>query len=125
MFNFFAAENSRNGNSYTITDGDFNHIKNVLRMKEGDTFLISENGISNLCILKNLESDFAVAEITEENYNNTELPIEIHLFLGKRYPRKNRKQRTRQNNSKRRKRRTLRKRKRQKKRALRKCASVF
>ena len=82
MFNFFASENSRQGNEYIISGGDFNHIKNVLRMKEGDTFLISENGISSLCRLKCFSDDVAVAEIIEEGYNNTELPIEIYLFQG-------------------------------------------
>lgn len=82
MFNFFASENSRQGNEYIISDGNFNHIKNVLRMKEGDTFLVSENGISNLCKLKCIFDDAAVAVIIEENYNNTELPVEIYLFQG-------------------------------------------
>lgn len=82
MFNFFASENSRQGNEYIISDGDFNHIKHVLRMKEGDTFLVSENGISNLCRLKCISEYTATAEIIEEAYNNTELPIEIYLFQG-------------------------------------------
>ncbi len=82
MFNFFASENTRQGNEYIISGGDFNHIKNVLRMKVGDTFLVSENGVSNLCRLKYISDDAATAEIIEEDYNNTELPVEIYLFQG-------------------------------------------
>ena len=80
MFNFFVEDNSREGNCYYIEGHDFNHIKNVLRMHEGDTILVSENGMSHLCEIKSLEGDTCVAEITEENFQNTDLPVEIHLF---------------------------------------------
>ena len=80
MFNFFVEDNSREGNCYYIEGHDFNHIKNVLRMHEGDTILISENGMSHLCEIKSLEGDTCIVEITEENFQNTDLPVEIHLF---------------------------------------------
>lgn len=80
MFNFFVEDNSRNGNCYYIEGHDFNHIKNVLRMHVGDTILVSENGMSHLCEIKSLDVDTCVAEITEENFQNTDLPVEIHLF---------------------------------------------
>ena len=82
MFNFFADENSRQGNNYYITGADFNHIRNVLRMKEGDTFLVSENGISNLCEITSIEGETAVVNIIEEDYQSTELPVKIYLFQG-------------------------------------------
>ena len=82
MYNFFAEDNSRQDDCYYITGSDFNHIKNVLRMKPGDTFLVSENGISNLCRLESTEGETAVAVIEEENYQNTELPVKIYLFQG-------------------------------------------
>lgn len=82
MFNFFAKENQRQNDRYLISGTDFNHIKNVLRMVVGETFLVSENGISNLCEIENFESDFVVAKIIEENYNDTNLSIKIHLFQG-------------------------------------------
>lgn len=82
MFNFFADINSRQGNCYYISGSDFNHIKNVLRMHEGDTFLVSESGISNLCKILSFDGEEAVAEIIEENYQNTELPVKIYLFQG-------------------------------------------
>ncbi len=82
MYNFFAQKSSRQGNGYLITDSDFNHIKNVLRMQVGDTLLISEDGISNLCKIENFESDSAVVRIIEENFNDTNLPVKIYLFQG-------------------------------------------
>ena len=82
MFNFFAKENSREGNRFTIDGADHNHIKNVLRMRPDDTFLVSDQGASHLCRLAELDEVCAVAEIVEENYQNTELPVEITLFQG-------------------------------------------
>lgn len=82
MFNFFARENSRNGDCYYIEGADLNHIKNVLRMKEGDRFFVSDNGISSLCELVSADDTCAVARIIEEGCQNTELAAEIHLFQG-------------------------------------------
>ncbi|MBR3767628.1 MAG: 16S rRNA (uracil(1498)-N(3))-methyltransferase [Clostridia bacterium] len=82
MFNFFASDNSRQGNCYYLTGADFNHIKNVLRMREGDTFLVSDNGKSHLCEIIRFDGESAVTEIIEENYQNTELPVKLYLFQG-------------------------------------------
>ncbi len=82
MYNFFADENSKQGDYYYISGSDFNHIKNVLRMREGDTFLVSDNGQSHLCEIVSFEGETAVAEIIEENCQNTELPVKIYLFQG-------------------------------------------
>lgn len=82
MYNFFVDENQKLNNKYVITGADFNHIKNVLRMDVGDTFLVSDDGVSNLCAIESLESDSVIAKIIEENYNDTSLPISIYLFQG-------------------------------------------
>lgn len=82
MFNFFATEGSRRDNCYYIEGADLNHIKNVLRMRPGDRFLVSDKGVSSLCELTELAEDCAVAIIVEEGFQNTELPAEIHLFQG-------------------------------------------
>lgn len=82
MFNFFVDSNNRQGNGFVITGSDFNHIVNVLRMSIGDTFLVSCDGISNLCEIKNIDADAVVVDIIEENYNDTTLPIKIYLFQG-------------------------------------------
>lgn len=82
MHNFFVGENNRNGDFYYINDADFNHIKNVLRMKAGDTFLVSLNGKSDLCVLEEFTQDSVIAKIEEENYHDTSLPIKLYLFQG-------------------------------------------
>ncbi len=80
MYNFFAQ--NRDDDRFIIDGADFNHIKNVLRMKEGDEFLISFEGQSHLCTLSQIFSDYLIAQIIEENYRETELPIKIYLFQG-------------------------------------------
>ncbi len=82
MFNFFVENNSRRGNSFEITGGDCNHIKNVLRMKVGDKILVSADNMSHLCEISNIDNDLIIADILEENYNDTSLPISIKLFQG-------------------------------------------
>ncbi|MBQ3548078.1 MAG: 16S rRNA (uracil(1498)-N(3))-methyltransferase [Clostridia bacterium] len=82
MFNFFAAENSKQNSQYIISGGDYNHIKNVLRMGIGDTCLISCGGKSDLCKISAFFEDAVCLEIVEEDYNDTELPVKIYLFQG-------------------------------------------
>ena len=82
MYNFFVNDDCRQRDRYVITGADHNHIKNVLRMKVGDTILISANGKSNLCEIEIIDNDEIVAPIIEEDYQNTELPLQIHLFQG-------------------------------------------
>ena len=82
MYNFFVNDDCRQGDRYVITGADHNHIKNVLRMKVGDTILISANGKSDLCEIEIIDNDEIIAPIIEEDYQNTELPLQIHLFQG-------------------------------------------
>lgn len=82
MYNFFVEIENKKDNCYFICGDDFNHIKNVLRMGVGDTFLVSCDGNSDLCKIAAFDSDTVIADIVEQNYQNTNLPIKIHLFQG-------------------------------------------
>jgi 16S rRNA (uracil1498-N3)-methyltransferase len=82
MFNFFVERENLQQNIFYIQGNDYNHIKNVLRMQSGDKFLVSCDGVSNLCRLKDFTADTVLAEILEENYQNTELSTKIYLFQG-------------------------------------------
>lgn len=82
MHNFFVNQSQKQGNRYFISGVDYNHIINVLRMDIGDSFLVSTDGKSDLCEIESFDSDTITAVITEENYQNTELPLHIYLFQG-------------------------------------------
>lgn len=81
MYNFFTDQKPISG-LYTVYGKDFNHIKNVLRMKEKDLLLISDGKQSNLCEIESFGDEFVRVKIVEENYNKTNLPIDIYLFQG-------------------------------------------
>lgn len=81
MFNFFTDQAPTCG-QYKITGGDYNHIKNVLRMKVGDQLLISANNKSNLCEIAFIAEDHVLLSVITEDYNDTNLPIDVHLFQG-------------------------------------------
>jgi len=82
VYNFFVDYNARTGDQFRINGADYNHICNVLRMQIGEHFLVSCNGTSCLCSLQCIEDDAVVAQIEEENYQNTELPVRFYLFQG-------------------------------------------
>ena len=81
MYNFFIKENQKQNDHYFIGGTDYNHIKNVLRMVVGDTFLVSENGVSNLCEIENFENDINLSKISEKYHFNT-------CYLGQLFKRK-------------------------------------
>ena len=82
MYNFFVDKSARTGDRFRIDGKDHNHICNVLRMQVGDTFLVSCDGTGNLCRLARIRDDAVEAEIVEEDYRNTELPVRFYLFQG-------------------------------------------
>ena len=82
MYNFFITNQNLDSDIVKIDGADFNHIKNVLRMKVGDTFLVSLDNKSSLCEIASFENDFLLAKILEKDCYDTALPIEIYLFQG-------------------------------------------
>lgn len=82
MYNFFVDGSARTDNGFVIGGKDYNHICNVLRMQIGDTFLVSCEGVSSLCCLAYIHKESVEAEIIEQDYRNTELPVRFYLFQG-------------------------------------------
>lgn len=80
MHQFFV-DSSQIGKEYvTITGGDVNHIRNVLRMRPGDQIRVSgSQGESFFCQIAELGEDFIQADIVSEG-THTELPAKIYLF---------------------------------------------
>jgi len=82
MYNFFATEQNKTADGYLVVGGDFNHIKNVLRMRVGENVLVSFDGKSDLCVIEKFMDDSVHLKVKEQNYNQTELPLKIYLFQG-------------------------------------------
>ncbi len=67
----------------TIVGDDVNHMKNVLRMREGEHFSAAdENGMCYECAVQTLEKHQVTAQILEKKKGETELSSKIYLFQG-------------------------------------------
>ncbi len=81
MYNFFAEKNAVDG-IFEISGKDYNHAKNVLRLKTGEKVIINFESKSNLCEITEYDENRFAAKILKENYSETSLPVDIYLFQG-------------------------------------------
>lgn len=83
MHHFFVTpEQVREAQIY-IEGSDVNHIKNVLRMREGEQLEISDgNNRKYLCEIETLDARTVVAKILREEEADTELESRLYLFQG-------------------------------------------
>lgn len=85
MYQFFVTDQAIGAEGIRITGPDVNHIKNVLRLKTGDTICISDAaGREYTCRIAELTCDTVFAKIEDVQAASAELPVEIYLFQG--YP---------------------------------------
>lgn len=86
MYQFFVepSQIDINNKCVLITGSDVNHIKNVLRMKQGEEISVS-NGIDGKeyrCGILALEQDRIVCELRFVKKDGVELPARVYLFQG-------------------------------------------
>lgn len=83
MYHFFVDRSQVGEDKILITGSDVNHIKNVLRMKEGGEIKISDgsNKVYH-CRITDMESGDIAAEILSAEESFAELPAQITLFQG-------------------------------------------
>ena len=82
MHHFFVKEEQVSENKIQILGSDVNHMKNVLRMKQGEEIQISDGSTQYLCKIEVINAEEIVAMIQEEIVSDTELPSKIYLFQG-------------------------------------------
>lgn len=83
MSHFFVSSAQVSENSLVIVGDDVNHMKNVLRMREGELFSAAdENGICYHCTVDTLEKHQVTARILKKEMGKTELSSKIYLFQG-------------------------------------------
>ena len=84
MYQFFIKEEQFAGDRISILGGDVNHIKNVLRMKQGERvrISISDDGRSYFGVLDTITEDEVIVLIESEDTSGTELANRIYLFQG-------------------------------------------
>ena len=83
MYRFFVEDNIFSGNDIRISGSDYNHIKNVLRMKKGEEVLISDgNDREYLCSIREYTEDEVILNIEDIMGTSRELSAKITLFQG-------------------------------------------
>ena len=83
MPRFFVEPGQVDDQIITITGGDVNHIKNVLRMHQGDTLSVSDGcGKDYFCSIKTMDKDQVILHIENSWDSYVELPVKLHLFQG-------------------------------------------
>ncbi len=84
MHRFFVEEPAMGEDSITITGGDVNHIKNVLRMSVGDKICVinGQNNKEYYCEITAVGNDAVDTRICEIRESDQELSNEIVLFQG-------------------------------------------
>ncbi|MCR5345516.1 MAG: 16S rRNA (uracil(1498)-N(3))-methyltransferase [Lachnospiraceae bacterium] len=82
MFQFFVrSEKVNNGLAY-ITGDDYHHLKDVVRLKEGDKVRISiDTGENYIGVIEDFTEDAAIVELTDKAAD-TELKGKMTLFQG-------------------------------------------
>ena len=84
MSKFFVNNNQVNDGIIKISGDSFNHIKNVLRLKQGEQLQICDvdNKVNYLCKIKDFFKDYIDCSIIEKLENTTETNVYINIFQG-------------------------------------------
>lgn len=83
MYHFFSEHEHIHDTYIDIVGSDVNHIKNVLRLKTGDSLLISSgDNIDYTCHIAQINEDHIRADIDSVDERGRELTSKIYLFQG-------------------------------------------
>lgn len=83
MYRFFIEDGVNSGSEIRISGSDYNHIKNVLRMKKGEEVLISDGKDREyLCAIADITEEEVILSIEDIMGTSRELPTKITLFQG-------------------------------------------
>ncbi|MBE7018486.1 MAG: 16S rRNA (uracil(1498)-N(3))-methyltransferase [Ruminococcaceae bacterium] len=81
MNRFFTNEPITN-NTVTLTDDAVHHIKNVIKLTEGEQIVLVKNKKELLCRIDKIEKNSIIVYVVEELDSDSEPPYEITLFQG-------------------------------------------
>ena len=83
MPRFFVDGGQVDGQRITITGSDVNHMKNVLRMRCGDTVSVSDGcGKDYFCRIDVMDKEEILLHIENSWDSYVELPVKLYLFQG-------------------------------------------
>lgn len=83
MHCFYCEEQNVVEQQIHITGSDVNHMKNVLRMKQGEQLTICDGtGMEYLCQIEEFLGGDVILSILERKQASTELPVRLKLYQG-------------------------------------------
>ena len=83
MHCFYCEERNVTEETIRITGADVNHMKNVLRMREGEELTVCDGtGMEYLCTVSEFSGGEAILRIAERKQAQTELPVRLVLYQG-------------------------------------------
>ena len=83
MPKFFVDNEQVDNGKVVIIGNDVNHIKNVLRMKVGDTFNVCDNNSNNYIVqINRFEKEEIICDILQECSNTAESNVKVHIYQG-------------------------------------------
>ena len=84
MPKFFVNSEQINNNEIKIIGNDVNHIKNVLRLGINDKIKICDKDehVNYNCTISNIDSEYIITQIIDEEKSNVEAKTQIHVFQG-------------------------------------------
>lgn len=84
MYQFFTEPDNITGNHIYITGSDYNHIRNVLRMKPGETVNVSDgvSGKEYRCHIEEFDEGRVHLRLDFIKEADVELPVRVTLFQG-------------------------------------------
>lgn len=83
MNRFYIDPNQVSENTITIVGDDVNHIKNVLRMKLGESIVCCDcEGMDYQCVIERLDGQAVEARVESSTATETELKTKLYLFQG-------------------------------------------
>lgn len=84
MYQFFVEPSQIRGDHAVIAGKDVNHIRNVLRMKEGEKIALRDgcDGKRYLCSIETFREEEICCKICEIEKSSAELPSKVYLFQG-------------------------------------------
>lgn len=83
MYHFYTIKSNITPERIVLTGEDVNHIKNVLRMKEGEELVICDGeGTDHFCRIAELNRDSVVCSVQKSGLSQAELPVRLYLLQG-------------------------------------------
>lgn len=83
MYRFYVERDAVRGGEAILAGEDYNHIRNVLRMRVGEEITVCDGaGVDYSCRIREMAENHVVAQVLSQSASETELGVRLVLFQG-------------------------------------------